>query len=392
MPRPGFESVVLLTGFPSFVGTNMLACLLAREPSTFVYALVLPKLLPAATRFLEGLDPGDRRRVAVLEGDAASIDLGLSGAEIRQIANEVDRVHHTAQASYLGVDRTTAEAINVVGAAEICEVAKLFQKLRCLVFHSSSFVSGDRRGIVYEDDLGAGQSFRTVVEETQHRGEQIVRRSMRDLPIAIVRPTMMVGLGPGPLDRWDGPYLFVLLLLTAPDDLLLLPARGEAPFHVVPIDYVVEAARRVGLDKRAIGRTFHLADPKPLRARRVGEIIRDLRERRASWRELTMLARSATGLRAEGVPAIAEQLRTLRSVPAVDALLTSPRLLVEQLVTNVTYDTRNTERIVGETGLTCPPFESYVAQIVSTVEEKLNSAQPSAAGPAPEADAKIEAD
>ena len=64
-----------------------------------------------------------RSRVQLVEGDSAAMDLGLSGVELKQLASEVDRIHHAASVSYLGVDRPTAEQMNVGGAREILEFA-----------------------------------------------------------------------------------------------------------------------------------------------------------------------------------------------------------------------------------------------------------------------------
>jgi thioester reductase-like protein len=355
MPRPGYESVVLVTGFPSFLAKKLVLHLVASEPRTLVIAVVLPKLMVEARHVTDALDPADRERVVMIEGDAAAIDLGLSGVELRQLARDVDRIHHVAHASYLGVDRATAETLNVVGAAEIVEVAKLMTGLRCLVFHSTAFVSGDRRGTIYEEDPPTTGSFPSLVEETRAKGEQLVRRAGKSLPIAIVRPTMIVGdSGTGEVERLDLPYLFVLLLLAAPADLTLpIPSRGDPPLHVVPIDFVVRAACAIGRDPRAPGRTFHLVDPSPLPVRRFIETIRQIRERRASWIELRTFARSV--------------LRT----PGIEGFLRSPKALVDQLFTSVRYDSANADMVLGPLGITCPPVDSYAEKIVIAVEERL---------------------
>ena len=355
MPRPGYESVVRVTGFPSFLAKKLVLHLILAEPRTQVVAVVLPKLMVEARHVIDSLDPADRERVVLYDGDAAAIDLGLSGVELRQLAREVDRIHHVAHASYLGVDKETAEALNVVGAAEIVSVAKLMSSLRCLVFHSTAFVAGDRRGTVYEEDFFADASHRSVVEQTRARGEGIARRAQKSLPIAIVRPTMIVGdSGTGEIDRLDLPYLFVLLLLAAPPEITLpILTRGEAPLHLVPIDHVVRASVAIGLDPRSPGRTFHLADPHPLPVRRFVETIHAIRERRAAWVELSTLARSMLG------------------TPGIQGYLRNPKALIDQLLTNVRFDARNADMVLGPLGITCPPLDSYAEKIVAAVEERL---------------------
>lgn len=358
MPKKGYDDVVLVTGFPSFYARRMLETILALEPRTFVYLVVLEKFLGDAAAELELLPPEARQRVAVLEGDAAAMDLGLSGAEFRELAREVTRIHHVAHVSYVGVEPELAEALNVQGAAEIVELGRAAHDLKALVFHSTAMVSGDRTGVVYEDDLDAGQSFRSIIEETRMKGELVARRAMRDVPIAVVRPTTIVGdSGTGATDRFDGPYLLVLLILAAPAEIAIpLPARGDAPLNIVPIDFVVRAAHAIGNDPQAVGRTFHLADPHPLSARRVFDLVA-----RAGGR------RSARGY----IPA--NLAKALLRTPGIERFVRSPRAFVEQLASAVRYDTRNADQVLAGTGITCPPFDSYVDQLVAVVQERVRS-------------------
>lgn len=366
MARPGYESVVLVTGFPSFLAKRLVLHLVASEPDTLVMAVVPARLMVEARHVADSLDLADRERVVLIEGDATAIDLGLSGAELRQLAGEVDRIHHVAHASYVGVDRPTATALNVAGAGEIVEVARLMTGLKCLVFHSTAFVSGDRKGTVFEEDLPEAASYRNVIEETRAKGERVARRAARELPIAVVRPTMIVGAsGTGEVDRLDLPYLFVLLLLAAPADLQLpIGARGDVPFHLVPVDFVVRASAAIGRDPRAPGRTFHLVDPSPLPVRRFVEMIHDIRERRSAWVELSTLARSV--------------LRT----PGIEGYLRNPVGLVDQILSSVRYDARNADMVLGSHGITCPPLPSYAEKLVAAVEERLAGRSGPMSGPA----------
>jgi thioester reductase-like protein len=228
--------VVLLTGYPAMLARAVCGEILRADEQARVYAVVRSKFLEEAHALLDGLSALDRRRVQVIEGDAASIDFGLSGDEYRSLAREITRIHHCAQVTYLGVDRKTAENVNVGGAREAVEFAGCCQRLSCLVFHSTAHVAGDREGLVSEDDLKAGQSFRTIVEETRARAEKVVRGAMDRLPVTILRPSTIVGNSvTGEVDRFDGPYLLILLVVTTPPDLALpMPGRGDEPLNLVP--------------------------------------------------------------------------------------------------------------------------------------------------------------
>jgi len=352
MPRPGYDSVFLVTGYPSFYPRKMLEEVLASEPRALVYATVLPKFAARAQAELEPLPKEQRDRTVLIEGDVAAMDLGLSGAEFRQLTREVDRIHHVAHASYVGLDRKTATLLNVVGTSEILEFGRACGSLECLLFHSTASVSGDRSGVIYEDDLDAGQSFRTIVEETRMKAETLARRAMREVPIAVVRPTMIVGdSGTGEIDRLDGLYLLVMLLVTMPPDMAIpFPGKGDAPLNIVPVDYVVRAAQSIGRHPSAPGRTFHLADPNPLSARSVFDLIARAGGRRT--------ARSH-------IPA--NLAKALLRTPGIERYVRSPRAFVEQLTSAIRYDTRNTDHVLGGTDIACPPFESYVDQLVSFV-------------------------
>ena len=365
MPRPGYDDVHLVTGFPSFVARRVVCDLLDDEPRALVFVVVLPRFVPAAAEVLDGLPRDRRERVVLLEGDAAAIDLGLGGAEYMEVARSVDWVHHLAHASYAGGERRHAEQVNVGGAAEIVELARNAPHLRCLVFHSTTNVAGDRTGVVYEHELEAGQSFRNPVEETRMRAERLVRKAMTDHPIAIVRPAPVVGdSGSGKTRRFDGPNLLFLLLVAAPQDLRIpLLGRGDAPLHFVPVDFVSRASRAIARHPAAPGGTFHLVDPAPPTAARVFELI----------------ARAA-GKRAPGGSIPEALARVLLRAPGLERIAGDPRTLAEQLVQRVRFDATRAQALLGRQGIVCPPFTSYVENVVAALEEHLG--RPRAPDPA----------
>lgn len=356
MGRSGYDEVVLLTGFPSFPARKMCEELVRGDRRALVHAIVHPKFETEAREALDELTLEQRARVNLIEGDAAAMDLGLSGAELRALAGEVDRIHHMAQVSYLGADKKLAEQVNLGGAREILEVAHECKSLRMLVFHSTAQVSGTRTGVVLEHELDRGQDFRNPVEETLARAEKVVRAQMSKLPICVVRPTIVVGDSKtGEVDRFDGPYFLILLIVTSPPEVALpLPGRGDTPLNVVPIDYVVRAAEAIGRDPRARGRTFHIGDPTPLTARRVFELVA-----------------SAGGRRTPRGFIPANLTKALLRTPGLDRLAKSPRAFLDALGTPVNYSFANATELLADTNVRCPPFESYVDGLVEYVQHRL---------------------
>jgi thioester reductase-like protein len=356
MTRAGFDEVVLLTGFPSFGARKMCEELVRGPEKTLVHAIVRSKFAVEARAMVDELSLGRGSRVNLMEGDAAAMDLGLSGAEWKTLAREVDRIHHCAQVSYLGVDRETAEHVNIGAAREIFEFAVRCDALQCLIFHSTAHVSGDREGLVLEDELARGQRFRNVVEETKARAEKVMRAAMPRVPICVLRPTIIVGDSKsGEVDRFDGPYLLILLIVTSPPEFVLpLPGRGDSLLHMVPIDFVVRAAREIGKSPHAPGRTFHIADPAPLTARRVFELVAQAGGKRLP-----------RGFIPEGLT------KALLRTPGLERFAKSPRAFLDALATPVTYSCANADELLNGTDIRCPPFESFVDKLVEYVQHRL---------------------
>jgi thioester reductase-like protein len=348
--------VVLVTGYPAFSARHLVEHLLVAEPTTQVWVVVREKFLPDVQHHIARLPDEQRERIRVFAGDAAHMDLGLARLELRELAEAVTRIHHVAEVSYLGADRQAAEEVNLGATREILEVAATCKRLLQLVHHSTALVSGDRRGTVREDELDRGQTFRNVVEETKARAEKLVRAAMPSLPISVVRPGILVGSSAdGSVDRMDGPYLMFLLILTSPREFSLpIPGSAEVRIPLVPVDYVVRAARAIGRDPASVGKTFHLVDPAPKTARELFELVAKAGGRRSPRGFLP-----------------ANLTRALLHAPGLERFAKNPRTFIEQLATDVRYEATNTQAALAASEIACPPFETYVDRLVDVVRERV---------------------
>jgi nucleoside-diphosphate-sugar epimerase len=347
------EPVLLLTGYPSvFLARRVLAKVLAAEQKTRIVCLTAHKQLEAAEAELRQRPLEERKRVELAVGDTSDMDFGMSGRSFLELARRVDVVHHCAFASYAGVRRDVAERVNVAGTAEVLELCEASERGCRLVLWSTATVSGKLPGRIAEGELTRPPSFPSVVEETRFRAEQMVREAMDHVPTTVLRPSIIVGDSrTGEIDRIEGPYLLILLMLSSPVDLRVpLPGRGDVPLNLVPIDYVVDAGYAISRDPRAIGRTFHVVDENPPSARRVFELIAE-----------------ATG-RPGPVGSLPSQLATaLLRTPGLERFSHIPRTFLEQLATAVTYDAHNTRELLSGTGIECPKAASYLTVMVDYV-------------------------
>jgi thioester reductase-like protein len=348
------EKTLLLTGFPSsFVARKLLPRLLSRGPADRVKCLVPEGSLDKAAEHLRELDKERSGRIEIVKGDTAAMDFGMAGPAFVELARSVNVVHHCAAAAHAGVSREVAERLNVGGAGEIVDLALASDgHVERVVHWSSALLCGKRNGRVLESELVAPPGSRGVVDETRFRAEILMREAMSSLPITILRPSIVVGDSKtGEIDRMEGPYLLILLMLSSPVDLRVpLPGRGDQPLHLVPIDYVVDAGVAISRDPRSRGRTFHIVDEQPLTVRRVFELIAEAAGRPGPVGSLpTNLANAL--------------LRT----PGLERLSQIPRTFLEQLATEVVYDSRNTRELLLGTGIQCPSAATYLKGMVDHV-------------------------
>lgn len=360
----------LVTGYPRQLAKHI-ARDLARDPAARVTLLARARHLDEARRWCAGL--ADPSRVAVCEGDVTHIDLGLPGDEYLAMARSVTHVHHAAYATQDLSDVHRVEALNVQGTREVIELARtaLAQgRAPRVVAYTSVQSLGDAQGHVLEETLDAGQRFRSPVEATLHKAERILRRAMETLPVTVARAAWTVGSSEtGEVDRFDGPYLFILLWLNAPLDAnLALPSRAGDVVQVVPVDYVARAGVALGREARAAGRTVHLVDPAPPTLPRFFE-----RLSRAAGRQ------GARGF----VPA--NLTRAILKIPGIDQLVKNPRAFLSGLATRAVYDARGARELLVPVGVECPSFDRYADVLVDHVRSRL-AAQAEAPSRADEAD------
>jgi thioester reductase-like protein len=352
------EEQWLVTGFPALrARTFVRRALAAPEPGRLVL-LVHPALRERAERWLSAQNAASRERLELVSSDPAAIDFGLSGASYLALAERITRVHHFYQSSSYALDERGARHLNVAGVRETIEFARVCTKLERLVHYSSVFVSGSRTGIVMEDELEHGQSFRSPAEESLALGEAMLRRAGSGLPLTVVRTAHVVGDSrTGEFDHVDGPYIILALLATAPDEVALpLPASVDATLHLVPVDFVAAAGLELGSRPAALGKTVHLVDARPLSVRRFVELAaQELGKRLVPGMSPAPIGKTLRG--GAGLRLVRHQLRPLSS------LLTTP----------VSYDDRSALELLSGSGVECPPLERYLPVLLQEVQTRARS-------------------
>lgn len=327
---------ILFTGFPGFLGSELLPRVLQRDDATAVTCLVQPKFAALARERAKPF--GNRVRIA--EGDITQrIDLPPDATEI----------YHLAAIYDLSVARDVAMRVNVEGTRNMLDYAERCSTLHRFHYVSTCYVSGRYDGVFREDDLDRGQSFNNYYEETKFLAEVEVRKRS-GLPVTIYRPAVVVGNSQtGETQKFDGPYYVIQWLVRQPR-IAVLPVVGRSAkytFNQVPSDFVIDAIDE--LSARGEPKCYQIADPAPLTVDETIDVIARATRRRVIRIPLPL--------------SIAKF--SIDHIPGVYRLMRIPSDAINYFIHPTTYDTTNLRLDLGRTP---PRFTDYADRLVRFFE------------------------
>jgi thioester reductase-like protein len=269
---------VFLTGATGFVGMQLLARYLERTDRR-VYVLVrgaddyeAEARMQRTLLNLFGPANPYGERVVTVRGDVTLPGLGVPRG-LDWLAGQIGEIVHSAASVSFELELQAARAINLDGTRRVFEFAERCHArgaLRRVSYISTAFVAGEHDGCFSEDELDVGQRFRNSYEQSKFEAESMIARSYKRLPVTVFRPSIIVGER---ASGWTCSFnvLYWPLRAFARGTYFALPARGEAPVDVVPIDYVADAIFALSQRPEADGATFHLT--AGAHASSVGEVI-----------------------------------------------------------------------------------------------------------------------
>ncbi len=344
---------VFLTGFPGFLGSELVRHVLRRPGKPGVLCLVQEKFAPLAAERAraiareEGIDP---KRIALVTGDITRPGLELDDA--KKVARDVGEIFHLAAVYDLAVKRPLAMRINVEGTRHLLDFAESCPSLERLQYVSTCYVSGRWAGIFRESDLEKGQRFNNFYEETKYLAEMDVRARQADgMPVTIYRPGVVVGDSrTGETQKYDGPYFILRWLLKQPT-VAVLPVPGGADrmrVNLVPRDFVIGAIAALSTLPAASGQCYQLADPDPPT---IDQAISGMG--RATGRVIVRMPITV---------AIAKA--AIDWVPGVERVMGIPSSAIDYFAHPTYYDTSNATRDLAPLGIRCPKFLDILPTLV----------------------------
>lgn len=302
---------LLITGATGFVGGEFLRRLLTWTDDVTAVLLVretrrerAAARVDALCRDLFGsLEPAERKRIQVVEGDLVSERLGLDDEVYDEVAASITEIWHFGADVRFDQPLDEAERINVGGTLKLAALGRAASRYGHFArFHHVSTYAAARRDDTswIEEAPVAGSRFRNSYERTKAEAELRLSRYVGDMPITIHRLPIVVGESrTGWTPKFDTFYFPIRLLIEQLDDglsELTIPVHATARLNAAPVDIVADALFVLAERRRGpSGEILHLV-PGP-RAPFLADTLR-------RGMELFLDARLKYGLSVPRLPAI----------------------------------------------------------------------------------------
>ncbi|XP_068986763.1 putative fatty acyl-CoA reductase CG5065 isoform X1 [Bombus flavifrons] len=273
-------SGILLTGATGFVGKGLLEKLIRMCPRiAAIFILLRPKTDETIEqRFKKLIDdpiyddikakhPSVLSKVYPLQGDVSLPDLGLSREDRNLLLEKVNIVFHAAATVIFNEPLHVAVNVNTKGTARVIELWNELKHPISFVHVSTAFSNANLHEIeekVYTTSLKPSEvidmcdkfdktSMDQIEKEilktypntytfSKNLAEQIVASKCKDLPVAIVRPSIIGASLEEPCSGWleNISAITGILLLVSRGCATAIRGRKDARLDVVPVDFVVD--------------------------------------------------------------------------------------------------------------------------------------------------------
>ncbi|XP_065070979.1 fatty acyl-CoA reductase 1-like [Rhopilema esculentum] len=275
------DKVIFITGGSGFVGKVLIEKLLRSCPGVKkIYILLREKKERSAEERMKGLFnielfkilrsryPNFEEKVQAIAGDLMLDRLGISDEDRSLLQKSVDIVIHSAATVRFDEQLRTAVQMNVIAVREMVKLCRSMEKLKMFCHVSTAYSNCDKSAIaeklypVSTDPQKLIDSLDWMSDEivdamtpnllgnypntytfTKGLAEHIVTNEGGDMPIVIVRPSIIIGSYaepfPGWIDNYNGPS--GLIVAAGKGMLRTMKYSSDAVADVVPVDFVANA-------------------------------------------------------------------------------------------------------------------------------------------------------
>jgi len=273
------NKVVLITGATGFMGKVLVEKLLRSTDVRKIYLLIRPK---------KGVEPKDRLKEAlsskvfdrvrkersdsfdkvdIVSGDITEDKLGLSSESENLLSSEVNIIFHSAATINFDEEINKAIAMNVTGVLSLIHLAKKMENLEAFVDISTAYANCDKKVIVekvyplkanykeligksisMEDDPNFLEGRPNTYTFTKSLAEKVLEVEGKDLPISVMRPSIVTASFKEPVPGWVDNYNGPSGTLAGVGMGILRTQQGanECVVDIVPVDMAINLVCTLG--------------------------------------------------------------------------------------------------------------------------------------------------
>ncbi|XP_062193236.1 fatty acyl-CoA reductase 1-like [Phragmites australis] len=232
-------------------------------------------------------------KIVPLAGDIMYENFGVEGSQLREMSRELNVIVNGAATTNFYERYDVALDVNVMGVKHMCQLAERCPNLEVILHVSTAYVVGEKQGLVQERAFGKGETLRAgtqldidaelrmardsrkqLAEEedgsekkerkamkelglararefgwpntyvfTKALGEMMLGQLRGDIPVVIVRPSIITSIHKDPLPGWiEGTRTIDAILIGyAKQNLSCFLADLDFTMDVIPGDMVVNA-------------------------------------------------------------------------------------------------------------------------------------------------------
>ncbi|KYB26274.1 Putative fatty acyl-CoA reductase CG5065-like Protein [Tribolium castaneum] len=273
------NQTIFLTGGSGFVGKVFLAKLLTVCPEVnTIYLLVRPKRNKTPSERLRDIFsfscfeplkskwPNFQEKIKLIIGDCEKIGLDIAAQDREILRREVTIFLHAAANVKFDQSLKLATYANVRAMREVLALVKEMTRLKAFTYVSTVYSNCPHSHIgedFYESGMKA-ESLLTLVESvdesvldamtpsllktwpntyvfTKCISEDLLKREAGDLPVAVVRPCIIMPTAREPVPAWSDNFYGIIGICVGvlAGVIKVMPGKPANPLHVIPCDYVV---------------------------------------------------------------------------------------------------------------------------------------------------------
>ncbi|XP_075211957.1 putative fatty acyl-CoA reductase CG5065 [Lycorma delicatula] len=274
---------VLITGATGFIGKVLVEKLLRCCPLlSHIYLIIRSKNRKTAAERWEFITqqtifsrvkeecPDTLNKVTVINGDLMTKGIGLSESDRKILEEEVELVFHSAASVRFNDPLTFAVFLNTRGTWEMIKLAKNIKNLLCFLYVSTTYSNSHLDVPIIEEKIyPPTQSYKTLIHlcETENPdhlalltskilgkhpntytftkslAEQIILDNCKELPVVIVRPSVVINSIHEPMSGWVDNLNGLLSIIAGISKgvLRVFLAKESCSLDYVAVDYVINS-------------------------------------------------------------------------------------------------------------------------------------------------------